>query len=72
MSTTITGVVSNGVVIPSSPLPEGAHVDIHVHSAFLEVPDDLKAELAAWQQAGSESLALVERLAQEGNTDEKR
>jgi hypothetical protein len=30
MSTTITGVVTNGVVVPSSPLPEGAHVEIHV------------------------------------------
>src|SRR5256885_769041 len=30
MSTTITGVVTNGVVVPSSPLPEGARVEIHL------------------------------------------
>jgi hypothetical protein len=30
MSTTITGVVTNGVIVPSSPLPEGARVEIHV------------------------------------------
>jgi hypothetical protein len=30
MSTTITGVVTNGVVVPSSPLPEGAQVEIHL------------------------------------------
>jgi hypothetical protein len=30
MSTTITGVVSNGIVVPSSPLPDGARVEIHV------------------------------------------
>ena len=30
MSTTITGTVTNGVVVPSSPLPEGARVEIHV------------------------------------------
>ncbi|MFO0966747.1 MAG: hypothetical protein U0793_14330 [Gemmataceae bacterium] len=30
MSTTITGVVTNGVVIPSSPLPEGAKVEVIV------------------------------------------
>jgi uncharacterized protein (DUF433 family) len=30
MSTTITGVVTNGVVVPSSPLPEGAQVGIHL------------------------------------------
>ena len=30
MSTTITGVVSNGVVIPNSPLPEGTKVEVVV------------------------------------------
>jgi hypothetical protein len=30
MSITITGVVTHGVVIPSSPLPEGARVEIHL------------------------------------------
>jgi hypothetical protein len=33
MSTTITGIVTNGVVIPNSPLPEGAHVEILMPSA---------------------------------------
>ena len=28
MSTPITGVVTNGVVVPSSPLPEGARVEV--------------------------------------------
>jgi hypothetical protein len=36
MSTTITGVVTNGVVVPSSPLPEGARVEINLMSS--EVP----------------------------------
>ena len=30
MSITITGVVTNGVIVPSSPLPEGAHVEIQM------------------------------------------
>ena len=30
MSTTITGIVTNGVVVPHAPLPEGAHVEIHL------------------------------------------
>ena len=30
MSTAITGIVTNGVVVPSSPLPEGAEVEIHL------------------------------------------
>lgn len=33
MSTTITGVVTNGVVVPSSPLPEGANVEVTVVAA---------------------------------------
>ncbi len=32
MSTTITGTVVNGVVVPSSPLPEGAKVEVIVVS----------------------------------------
>jgi len=30
MSTTITGVVKNGVVVPKSSLPEGTRVEIHL------------------------------------------
>ena len=49
MSTTITGVVTNGVIVPSSPLPEGARVEIYLNDP-LEIPPDLQVELAAWQQ----------------------
>jgi hypothetical protein len=35
MSTTITGVVTNGVVVPNSPLPEGAKVEVTVVSSEL-------------------------------------
>ncbi len=38
MSITITGIVTNGVVVPSSPLPEGARVEIHLQSTRPEVP----------------------------------
>ena len=37
MSLPITGVVTNGVVVPSSPLPEGARVEIHLQAARPEV-----------------------------------
>jgi hypothetical protein len=30
MATPITGVVTNGVIVPSSPLPEGARVEIQI------------------------------------------
>jgi hypothetical protein len=39
MSTPITGVVTNGVVVPSSPLPEGTRVEIHLLTG--EVPNPL-------------------------------
>jgi hypothetical protein len=39
MSIAIIGVVTNGVVIPSSPLPEGARVEIHVKPIRLDTPE---------------------------------
>ena len=67
----IAGFVRNGVVVPNTPLPEGAFVEVRVIHGPVEVPPELQAELSAWQQAGGEALELVERLAREGETDEK-
>ena len=38
MSTTITGVVTNGVVVPSLPLPEGAKVEVVVVAPVMPAP----------------------------------
>jgi hypothetical protein len=38
MSTTIMGVVTNGVVVPSSPLPEGASVEVVVVASEKPAP----------------------------------
>jgi hypothetical protein len=38
MSITVVGFVKNGVVVPNSPLPEGAQVEIHLKSAVPDVP----------------------------------
>ena len=51
MSITMTGVVRNGVVVPSGLLPEGKQVEIHFDDASPEVPPELQEELAAWQCA---------------------
>jgi hypothetical protein len=72
MSITTTGTVTNGVVVPNSPLPEGAHVEIRLSDASPEISPELRDELAAWQQGSAEALALVERLADEEEADEKR
>ena len=72
MSVTVSGIVKNGVVVPSAPLPEGALVEIHQNDEASDVPPELKGELVAWQQASAESLSLVEKLAEEGQSDEAR
>jgi hypothetical protein len=71
MSLTVAGFVRNGVIVPNTPLPEGAFVEVHVIHPPLEVPAELQEDLAAWQQASANSLALVERLAQESEGNEK-
>jgi hypothetical protein len=71
MPNIVAGFVKNGVVVPNAPLPEGAFVEVHVINGPIEVPPELQAELDAWQLASAQSLELVERLAQEGQADEK-
>jgi hypothetical protein len=70
MSTTITGVVTNGVVVPSSPLPEGAQVEIHLQ-VRPEVTPELQEEFDGWQRASAGTLEMVERLAEEMEANEK-
>ena len=72
MATWVSGVVKEGIVIPKSPLPEGIAVEILVVDSHSEVPQELQAELEAWQQAGANSLQLVEELALEEEGNEKR
>ena len=59
----ITGVVRQGVVVPESPLPEGARVQITVFDAKVDMPPELQEELNAWESASSKALDLVERIA---------
>jgi hypothetical protein len=72
MSTTVTGIVTNGVVVPSTPLPEGACVEIQLSDAVPAFPPELQEEMAAWEQGSAEALALVERLAEEEEANEKK
>ncbi len=63
MATTIWGVVREGRVVPSAPLPEGAHVEIRLAEPPTDVSEDQRAEFEAWDRAGANALELVERLA---------
>jgi hypothetical protein len=72
MASTVWGVVKDGRVVPSSPLPEGARVEIRLCDTPPEVPPELQAEFDAWQRASADALELVERLAQESEANETR
>jgi len=69
---TITGIVTNGVVVPSISLPEGTRVEIHLPQIRPEVPLDLQEEFDGWERAGAGTVEMVERLAEEMEADEKR
>ena len=71
MPVIVAGFVKNGVVVPNVPLPEGAFVEVHVIHGPIDVPPELQAELDAWHLASAQALELVDRLAQEGEADEK-
>jgi hypothetical protein len=72
MSTIITGVVTNGVVVPNLPLPEGAQVEIHLEPLRPAVPVEVQEEFDGWERAGAGTVEMVERLAEEMDADEKR
>jgi hypothetical protein len=59
MDVIVTGVVREGRVVPDSPLPEGARVEVRL-ARPPEVPADLLAEFEAWGRASDRALALAE------------
>ena len=71
MPTSVWGVVKGGRIEPSTPLPEGARVEIRLADQ-LDLPADLQAEFEAWDHASADALELVERLAREDRPDEAR
>jgi len=72
MITTVWGIVQEGRIVPSSPLPEGTRVEIRLVDPPPDVPEELREEFEAWDRAGAQALELVERLAREGEADETR
>ncbi len=72
MSIIVSGIVKDGMIVPSSPLPEGARVEILFEDSQPEIPGELQAEFKAWDRSSADALALVERLAVEGDPDETR
>lgn len=68
---TITGIVTNGVIVPNVPLPEGAKVEIQLQSSRPEVPPELQEEFDAWDRVSAGTIEMVERLAEETRGNEK-
>ena len=69
---TITGIVTNGVVVPNTPLPEGACVEIHLQANRPPAPPELQEEFDGWERAGAGTVEMVEGLVEEMEGNEKR
>jgi hypothetical protein len=72
MATPVWGIVRQGLIVPSSPLPEGMRVEIRPADPPRDVSPELQAEFEAWDRASADSLELVERLPRERGDDEAR
>jgi hypothetical protein len=68
MAQVIWAVVKDGAIVPNQRLPEGAHVEIHIHRTQ-DVSPELQAEFDAYRLASAKSLELVERLAHESESE---
>jgi hypothetical protein len=78
MSTTITGVVTNGVVVPNVPLPEGTRVEIQLNPTPQEMPPVALARSTPGQlrrmprEQRQAVLAAAALLAEEDYRDDKQ
>lgn len=72
MSTTITGIVSNGVIVTKTALPEGARVEIHLQATRPALTPEEQEEFDGWERASAGTIEMVETLADEMNANEKR
>jgi hypothetical protein len=68
----VQGIVRDGRVVPDTPLPEGARVEVRLVEPTPAVPPDLQAEFEAWGRASDRALELVEGVAPEGQADAAR
>jgi hypothetical protein len=71
MSVIVQGVVRGGRVVPDSPLPEGARVEVRLADPA-EVSPELLEEFAAWGRASDRALALAESPEPTGADDAPR
>jgi len=66
MTTTIWGIVKDGLIVPQTPVPEGARVQILVPLEAPLLPPELQAEFDAWAAGSVGALEAFEgQLAQD-------
>lgn len=61
------GIVKDGVIVPASPLPEGAEVEIRLsetQTVVVEMSANAQNEFEAWQQANADALNSVGKAAE--------
>jgi hypothetical protein len=68
----VPGVVCDGRIVPDTPLPEGARVEVRLVGPPLKLRPDLQAEIEAWGRASDRALELVDGVAPEGGSDAAR
>lgn len=72
MSTSIRGVVKDGVIVPSTPLPEGVEVEIQLCGTQELVSVDMGAssqsEFEAWQLANESTLNSIGQAVEQTET----
>jgi hypothetical protein len=60
MTVVVPGVVVEGRVVPDSPLPEGARVEVFIDTKPPEITPRLAAEFKAWGRPSDWALEMVE------------
>jgi hypothetical protein len=68
----VRGVVQGGRVVPDTPLPEGARVEVRLVGPPPEVSPEMQGEFEAWGQASDRALDLTDRPAPGGGADPAR
>ena len=69
MDVIVPGVVRDGRVVPDTPRPEGARVEVRLVCPPPAVSPNLQAEFEAWARASDRALDLIDGPDPEGGAD---
>jgi hypothetical protein len=72
MTTVVLGVVKDGLVVHSEPLPEGTAVEIRVCKTPISVAPEERADFDSWDRASADALFNFENMLDEEEAHETR